>query len=267
MMQMAVFSGSSVGPYIGGVLVDSFGYRHSFFLTGIMLALGGFVVLFWVTERFVPKAVVPGAARGSIFRDLVETVRDPKIAALIGVLALVQFGSIVVAPILPLFIQALVGSRENVATVAGQIFGVAGIAGAVSSVVIGRVSDRVGYRAILIWATVIAGIIQTAMAFVDSADQLLVLRAIVGLFMGGMLPTANALIAQAVAPDRRGAAFGAAASIASAGAALGPIVGSAIAATAGLRAVFPVTGIIFVAAGVALVFFQLESGDQRVATP
>ena len=65
------------------------------------------------------------------------------------------------------------------------------------------------------------------------------------MFLGGILPTANALIARLAAVSHRGLAFGLTASETALGSCLGPLMGGSIAATAGLRWVFVVTGALF----------------------
>ena len=46
--------GVAVGPIIGGLLGDAFGFRESFWITGALLALSGLCTLMWVQEEFVP---------------------------------------------------------------------------------------------------------------------------------------------------------------------------------------------------------------------
>jgi DHA1 family multidrug resistance protein-like MFS transporter len=49
----AMFTGTTVGPLLGGVLADIFGYRATFFITGALLFIGGIIVLFFTKENFV----------------------------------------------------------------------------------------------------------------------------------------------------------------------------------------------------------------------
>src|SRR5205823_6634937 len=56
MMQMAVFSGSSVGPLLGGVLGDRLGYRPTFVVAGSMLFISAILVLTLVREEFTRPA-------------------------------------------------------------------------------------------------------------------------------------------------------------------------------------------------------------------
>ena len=79
------------------------------------------------------------------------------------------------------------------------------------------------------------------------------LRGIHGIAMGGMMPTANALIADMTEPETRGAVYGLTSAASSFGNAVGPLGGATIGAQFGLRAVFPVTSVVllFISAWVA----------------
>ena len=66
-------------------------------------------------------------------------------------------------------------------------------------------------------------------------------RFAVGLFIGGILPTANALIGRLVPAEERGLVFGTTATASLFGAFVGPLMGGSVAAALGLRAVFAAT--------------------------
>jgi DHA1 family multidrug resistance protein-like MFS transporter len=65
------------------------------------------------------------------------------------------------------------------------------------------------------------------------------------MFIGGMLPVANALLGRIVASSQRGLAYGMGASATQLGSFLGPITGGSIAAAAGIRWVFVTTALLF----------------------
>src|SRR5690606_21680315 len=54
LMQTGQWAGISVGPIIGGLLEYLVGIRMSFIVTGALLLIGGVLVVFMVTENFVP---------------------------------------------------------------------------------------------------------------------------------------------------------------------------------------------------------------------
>ncbi|MDQ3701995.1 MAG: MFS transporter, partial [Chloroflexota bacterium] len=90
---------------------------------------------------------------------------------------------------------------------------------------------------------------------------LLTLRAILGIFTGGLLPGVMATIALRTPPARRGWIFGLTATATALGGAVGPLVGAGVAGAFGLRAAFIVTSLALTAAGfwVALSLTQRPS--------
>ena len=48
----ASFLGLAVGPFVGGLLADNFGFRPTFVTTGVLFASAGLLVMLFVEERF-----------------------------------------------------------------------------------------------------------------------------------------------------------------------------------------------------------------------
>ncbi|HZQ98417.1 MAG TPA: MFS transporter, partial [Chloroflexota bacterium] len=86
-------------------------------------------------------------------------------------------------------------------------------------------------------------------ALVTSPWQLLVLRALLGVFDGGLMPSVMATIALRSPGERRGWVFGLTAAATSLGGAAGPALGAAAADLFGLRASFVLTAVVLTAAG------------------
>ncbi len=84
----------------------------------------------------------------------------------------------------------------------------------------------------------------------------------VGLFIGGLLPTANALVGRLVARSDRGAVYGMTSSAMFMGNSLGPLIGGAVAASLGLRWVFLVTAAVM-AANLVWVYFRVPEFSDR----
>jgi DHA1 family multidrug resistance protein-like MFS transporter len=260
MIQMSSFAGNAVGPSLGGFTADHFGYRMSFAVSGVLFWLAGLLTLAFVTERFVPpppEATRPGL--GGILRDIRTRGRDKQLLIMMVVLFSAQFGVNVVQPMLPLFVQ-YIDPAQSAAFVTGLIFTVAGVVAAVSSIVWGRIGDRIGYRRLLIGMALGAGLIYIPQGLVVTVVQLIVLRGILGIFDGGLLPSANALIASSTPAERageratHGTTYGLVYLANGLGFALGPLAGGVIAATLGLRNVFFLTAVILLAIGAYLPF-------------
>jgi DHA1 family multidrug resistance protein-like MFS transporter len=238
--------GSLVGPLIGGVLADLTGsYRIPFYCTSATILLSVGLVWFAVDERFVapPKTRV----RRSILSSLIALAATPALLALFFVLLMAQFGVRTVQPIVTLYVQELVGPRPDLATLSGIAFSVTGLANVIAAPFLGNRSDRIGYRRVLLICLLGATVTTLPQAFTQDYWLFTAQRFGVGLFIGGLLPTANALVGRLVPRAERGAIYGITASATFLGNSLGPLTGGAVAAAFGLRWVFLVTALVLLA--------------------
>jgi len=55
LLQMAIYSGASAGPLLGGLVADTFGYRAAFWVTAALLFTAGLSVFFLVEESVKPS--------------------------------------------------------------------------------------------------------------------------------------------------------------------------------------------------------------------
>jgi DHA1 family multidrug resistance protein-like MFS transporter len=152
----------------------------------------------------------------------------------------VAFG---VQPIVPLFVRNLIGNVPWLATAAGLSFAVMGLADLLASPFLGKRSDRIGYRRVLLVSLFGVAAFTIPQAFVQNVGSFIALRFGVGLFLGGVLPTANALIGRIFPVERRGQVYGITSSATFLGMFLGPLLGGTIAARFGFEAVFLTIGV------------------------
>lgn len=252
--------GSLVGPVIGGGLADVTGsYRVPFFCTaGLTLAA---LALVWrvVREDFVR----PSAAGGqkSMLSGLGLLTGSAGLMSLFFVLLMAQFSVRTVQPVVTIFVQELIGSPPQIATLAGIAFSITGLADLISSPFLGKRSDVIGYRRVLLICLLGATLTSAPQIFVGSYWAFVAERFAVGLFIGGILPTANALIGRSVSRAQRGTVYGMTASATFLGNSLGPLTGGAIAASLGLRWVFAVTTLLLLANLVWVYFTVPEYQD------
>lgn len=248
--------GSLLGPVLGGGLADLTGsYRQPFFVAG-GISLIAFALCWWlVPERFTPpKEKRKGTTMLASFRMM---TRIPGMAPLILVLLLTQFAVQAIAPIVTLFVQEMVGPQPNLATLGGVAFSVTGLAGVIAVPLLGRASDRFGERIVLLLTLAGAALMTVPQAFVDSYWLFVSERFAVGLFVGGILPAANALIGKKTPSAERGAIYGMTSSAYFFGNSLGPVTGGAVAASFGLHWVFLLTAILL-GLNLAWVYFSVH---------
>jgi MFS family permease len=110
------------------------------------------------------------------------------------VLLMAQFGVRTVQPVVTLFVQEMVGARPDLATLSGIAFSVTGLANVISAPFLGNRSDVIGYRRVLLICLLGATLTTLPQAFTENYWAFTAQRFGVGLFIGGILPTANALV-------------------------------------------------------------------------
>jgi DHA1 family multidrug resistance protein-like MFS transporter len=250
LLQMAIWTGASLGPLIGGLIADTWGYRAAFWVTGILLFLAGLTVWRFVKEDFQPPA--RDKSGGGFWEGVRLVVHQRSLLSLFSIRFILRLAVRLIGPVLPLFVQSLVAPTARLATITGLISGVQAGASAIGAVTLGRASDRIGYRRVLVACTALGAVLYVPQFFVTTPWQLLILQGAVGLTMSGVLASTSALLANLAPEGRQGAVYGVDASVVSAANAVGPMLGASIAAVVGLRAPFLLTaGGLALAAGLA----------------
>ena len=235
--------GTLVGPLLGGAVADLLGNnRAPFVLTSVICFICAGVVVLLVEERFTPPKIA--VAKRSFVESFAILGRSPGLVPLFVVLLLAQFAVQAVQPVVTVFVEHLAGDRADLATLSGLAFSITGVADLIASPFLGRRSDTLGYRRVLLISLAGAALASAPQFFVSSYWSFVAARFGLGLFVGGILPTANALVGRLAPASDRGAVYGATASAMFLGQSLGPLSGGAIAAAAGVRWVFLVTAVL-----------------------
>jgi len=242
-LQTAQYVGMAIGPLIGGVLADAAGYRSVFPIASAFIAAALLGILFGVREMHKAKPI-RARARVNSPKGIRGVVSQTAILLILA-LGSTSFALSVLSPIIPLYIQSLVTDPNRLATIAGAMTSASAVSTAVAALGIGRLADRIGLKKVLVACVTGVALIFIPQGLVNDPWQLLLLRALQGMFIGGILPTANALLAVSTPHENRGTVFGLTASAQSGGNALGPVVGAAVAGSWGLTSGFYLTAGIF----------------------
>jgi DHA1 family multidrug resistance protein-like MFS transporter len=243
-LQVGFGTGLAIGPLIGGLVADAFSYSVAFFVTAALLFLAGVLVLIGVRENFIPMPEKSG-------EDIKFISKWKKIISAEGVVItygmrfMSSLARMLIIPIIPLYISFLKVDPSRLNTFTGLVMGVASGATTLSSVYFGRLGDNIGHRKILIGCSLAAAFLYAPQSLVENGWQLLVFQIIVGIAIGGVIPTVSALLANYSQSGDEGAVYGLDNSINAAGRALAPLLGAWVATSFGLRATFPATGMIF----------------------
>jgi DHA1 family multidrug resistance protein-like MFS transporter len=248
LMHAGMGLGLGLGPVIGGTVADTFGYRAAFYITGALLAVAGLVVWVGVKEQFVPNASTKGKQK-TFFGHWRRMLSAPGVMLVYSLRFINQMGRIIYMPVLPLFVLSLIENQAFGNSFTGMVLGVSAAAAALFSVYFGRLGDRVGYRLMLVVFFMGASLLFALQALARAGWQLLVLQALYGVAMGGIVPTVSALLAEKTLRGDEGAVYGLDNSITSAARVVGPMLGVSISVWFGIRAVFGATALLYLTAG------------------
>ena len=242
-IQMGVWGGIAIGPLIGGIISDTLGFRECFWVTGLLLALSGIAVIFWVHEDFEPSKESKRPKLLAGYRSLLKTSG----MILLYVEAFLQsMGRTLVLPIAALFFMELMGAVPGVATMTGIALGVRAVTGSLSAIWLGKLGDRIGHSKTLFGAFIVGVICYVPQPFVTNAWQLVILQGLTGFADGGILTGISALMSFRTPSRTQGATFGLYARVNSAGRSVAPMLAAGLAIWFGLRSVFGATAVIYI---------------------
>lgn len=253
MVQMAVFTSQTVGPVVGGLMAEVFGFRWTFALGGLMYVVSALLCWFFVKEDFVRPA--PGQ-RPSYVENLRSVMRVPSMLLLITVMFLVSSAAVFVRPVVPLLVESFTDVR--VETKSGLVFAAIALTSAVAAVGASRVATRTGYKVALTSAIIGAGVGYILVSFANDLLPLMALMALVGIFSGAMIPTVNALIGATAPPGKQGSAFGLVGSANALSFAIAPLLGGLTAQAFGIHASFAVIGVVLLGVAALVAFAVTE---------
>jgi DHA1 family multidrug resistance protein-like MFS transporter len=258
LLQTASASGGVIGPLVGGSLADTFGYRPLFYLVASLCTIAGILILRFVKDP--PREHDRATVKHTLAGNLRAAFESPPIRTALILIFLSQVALLIVQPIFALYVESLEPVTTRIATLAGAIFSITGVFMVISSPWWGKRNDTKSYKKNLTIAISGAAISCFAQGFVVHAYQLLVLRALQGFCVGGILPSLYSYVSKHSSPSGRGGIMGIASSSQVLANVIGPTGGGTIAAATGLRANFFVTGALL---AVSLLFLRRSFVDLK----
>ena len=242
-LRTGTWVGTGVGPLLGGVLGEAFGYRQSFLITSVLLVGASLLVIFGIRESFQPAA--PQAQRGFLasYRLILTTPGLPRIYLM---RFLDSLGRAMILPMLPLFMLVLMGGRAGVAMATGMLLGLRALAGSLFSLWVGRLGDRIGHGRVVAIGAAGMAVLYLPQPFVTDPWQLIVLQVCSGFFSVAIIPGIGALLSLYL-PDgsSAGATFGLESSVDALARTVGPLLGAAAVTFLGFRGLFHLATLAF----------------------
>jgi DHA1 family multidrug resistance protein-like MFS transporter len=240
-LQSSTVAGTIMGPLFGGLLADIIGYRLIFVITGALVLLSTILVTVTVKENFTPP---PARKQTSVREDAKLIFSTQPLPALFLVTVMIQFALLSINPVLPMYVKSLLGSPERVSFYAGLVTAAMGAANVIASPQLGKLGDRFGSQKVLLFCLIASALIFIPQAMVTQVWQLVALRFLLGMFVGGLLPSVNSLLRKATPTHMTSRVFGFNNSFLALGSMLGPTIGGLLAGYVSLKGVFLMTGLL-----------------------
>ncbi|MGO6900687.1 MFS transporter [Rhizobium ruizarguesonis] len=142
----------------------------------------------------------------------------------------------------------------------------AGVRAIVMIEVLGKLADRIGHWPVIAGALAVAGLLLIPQAFVTSSWQLIILRFLMGVALGGLLPCIAAVIRHSVPDSAAGSILGLSIYSQYVGQVAGPILGGFVGGHIGMRAVFLGTSVLLLAGAAYAWIVRPRDGETRDST-
>jgi MFS family permease len=239
-------AGNLVGPLIGGVLPQLVGIRMTFLAAGGIIFVAFLATVFLIKEEPRPRRSAGARKQGGL-----ASVPDKRpVVAMLVMGLLLMFANMSIEPIITVYVAQIVADSARITIVAGIVMSAAALGSILSASLLGRLADRIGHWTVIIGSlTVCAGLL-VPQAFVTAGWQLIALRFLMGLALGGLLPCVATVIRHSVPERSAGSVLGYSTSSQYIGQVTGPLVGGFIGGHFGMRAVFLGTSVLMAAGAI-----------------
>ncbi|MDF1509562.1 MFS transporter [Robertmurraya sp. DFI.2.37] len=259
-LQTGTITGQLIGPLLGGILADTFGYSATFKWTSIAIFISAALVM--TTKEYRMKDV-QGTKTSYTTKEVFKHIsRNPLLLNVLLISTLIQIAHFSIQPILSLYVSELHGPA-NLALFSGIAFSAAGLGNLMMARQWGKMADRYGYIKILIVLLFIAGLVYLPGAFVTNIWQLVVIRFALGVAIGGIIPVRVAYIRQEAPIAMQGEVLGYNTSLRFLGNVIGPVMGGFIAGYFGISSVFLITSGLLLLSGF-LLFASMQKNPKLV---
>jgi MFS transporter, DHA1 family, multidrug resistance protein len=254
-LQTGGITGSLVGPLLGGVLADSFGYSATFQGTSIAIFISAILVM--LTTEYKMSDGKKGTKSSYTSKEVLSHItRNPLLLSVLLISTLIQIAHFSIQPILSLYVNEIHG-HENLALYSGIAFSAAGLGNLMMARQWGKIADKIGYVKILITLLFMAAIVYLPGGFVTSIWQLVIIRFLLGIAIGGIVPVRVAYIRQEAPISMQGEVLGYNTSLRFLGNVIGPVMGGMVAGYFGFSAVFIITSLLLLISGF-LLFISMQ---------
>jgi MFS family permease len=240
MLTSGIMAGNLVGPLIGGALPPIIGIRATFWIAGGVIFLTFLGTTFLIKEEKHTAL----AKRAAVDANWAQIPDKRPVIAMLAMGMLLMFANMSVEPIITIYVGQLGVDASRVTMVSGLAMSAAALGSILSASRLGKLADRVGHWQVIIGALIVSALLLVPQALVTAGWQLVALRFLLGLALGGLMPCVTSIIRHNVPDAIAGRMLGYATSSQMVGQVAGPLLGGFVGGHIGMRAVFFGTAIL-----------------------
>ena len=241
-LQSSQSAGNIVGPLIGGIISDLFGFRNTFIIVASLIFISALSVFFFVDER--NKSYTKSNLSFVAGLKLMQGI--PGISFILTLIILSQAGIQYTNPIFPYFVDKLGAPKEMLSSITGMLVGIVGLFSVFFAPIWGKRNDKKDYRKTIFVSTGIIGIAGILHIFVPNYLYLFPLRIIIGIFFAAVIPTLYSALNKLGNEEIKGGLMGIASSANLIGSLLAFISCGFVSSWLGLDSAFIISGLLLI---------------------
>ncbi|NIZ40751.1 MFS transporter [Entomospira entomophila] len=223
LLQVAIFLGKSVGPFLGGSIYDSFGGRWNFPITSFILLLS-LILLIVIVPKDQPKPKEASITKRSIYGSF-----HPFLLFLMSMTFSIAIAFSLVNSIFVIYVKDIVSEipdlLDNLGRINGSIMSLSNLTMAAGALLFSRLTKYIKMEKMLLFAVIGTAIFYLPQIYAPNWQTILIIRSIESFFVGGITPALQYFITRYAEKERQGAIFGLNRSLDGLGLTIGPLIG------------------------------------------
>ncbi|MFB6731901.1 MFS transporter, partial [Bacillus mobilis] len=258
--QSGAYAGNIFGPLIGGILGEWIGFYKILYVSSAMLLIAGILILFFLKELNKPEPIhskhrILEKKRSNFFSELHEIVKKSPLGILFITGFLIQFSTMSTSPFLASYVESMWNTTSSLSTMVGLCVSISGFSILIFSPLIGKKSDQFGPEIILLICLLGNFICYVSQALFSSIWIFLLARFLMGICVGGLLPSVISIVRKHAPKKMESLTFGYYHSALFLGNLIGPLVGGYLMGVIQIRGVILLAGMLFLINYLTLKFY------------
>ena len=237
-LSTATWSGNMLGYFLGGILVNYFGYRTAFLSSGALYLTGAFLVQFFVRDNFVR----PQKSEKQKKTPLKELL-TPYVGLILVMFMILGLSRRIDQPFIAMLVE-VVNGWDNAAYWTGIASMCAAAGGVAAGMLFGWASDHYPLPKLLVTVILLTAAASFLQAYSGNILCLMAARFLAYFAGGGMQPLLIMWLGKVTDPAKKGTFFGWSASSNIFGGILSTLISGTVILSCGVRGVFAAGGIL-----------------------